>query len=86
MGALETAQRKQLLADFVDFETKRGNGRIIVGADLEAGRIMGLGASMFEIYATKKVLGDYTEAELDRYVASKLKASDRAAKTPVAKR
>ena len=41
---------------------------------------------MFEIYATKKVLGDYTEAELDRYVAYKLKASDRAAKTPVAKR
>ncbi|MGQ0503575.1 MAG: replication initiation protein [Panacagrimonas sp.] len=86
MGTLETAQRKQLLADFVDFETKRGNGRITVGADLQAGRIMGLGASMFEIYATKKVLGDYTEAELDRYVASKLKASDRAAKTPVTKR
>lgn len=86
MDGLSTAQRKELLAEYVAFETKRGNGRHVVGADLEAGRIMGFGASMFEIFVARKMLGDYAEAELDRYIASKMKKGEKPARAPASKR
>lgn len=80
MDGLSTAQRKELLTEFLTLEAQRGNERYAFGADLEAGRITGIGAPMFEIFVAQKLLGRYTDADLDRYIASKTKTGEKPAR------
>lgn len=76
MASLSKEQRCKLLAEYVEVETKRGNSRMVAGADLKEGYIMGMGATMFEIFVTRKLLGDYTDKELDQYIAARLKPAN----------
>lgn len=72
IASLTDAQKRELLASFVEEQKGQGNTRVAAAANLATGEITGMGAAMFEIFAVRAVLGEYTEAELDQYVAGKI--------------
>ena len=63
------ATKAAMVMEWASFERATGNASALRGYDEATGALAIPASRMFEIYATNKLLGEYTEADFEAYVA-----------------